>query len=253
MNLIIEVLQNTIQIALLVLVPWIMLISVMKKTKSKNQKRILVIAFLLYVGISIVTKNILPTIITFIYLSVIYKSNKHEKEKYYLRPLKSKKYKLSILKSTYTITVANERIKVISMSLVFKILVTAFALWFMVFLNAYGIEASEQEITKEFLTSSTLKAIYLGILIVITGPILEEFIFRHVMYRVFKKSIGKYVSAIVTSILFTVLHYNIAGVPVFFSMGLFNCFLYEKYGFRAAVINHVIFNSITLLWLILIQ
>lgn len=253
MNLLIEFLKEASKIILFILVPWIMLISVMKKTKSKKQKKFLTIVFFLYVGITLFTQQILPTIVCLIYLKIVYSSNKYEEEKYYLRPLNKKKYKLSILKNSYTITIAGERFKVIAMSIIFKILTMVFSLWFIVVLNAYGIEAAEQEIIKEFLTSTPLKAVYLAVLMVIAAPITEEFIFRHLFYRILKNRTGKIISAILTSLLFTVLHYNIAGAVLFFTMGLFNCYLYEKYGYRAAVLNHMVFNLLSLIGLLFIQ
>ncbi|MEF9952801.1 MAG: CPBP family intramembrane glutamic endopeptidase [Clostridium sp.] len=253
MNLLIEFLKEASKIILFILVPWIMLISVMKKTKSKKQKKFLTIVFFLYVGITLFTQQILPTIVCLIYLKIVYSSNKYEEEKYYLRPLNKKKYKLSILKNSYTITIAGERFKVIAMSIIFKILTMVFSLWFIVVLNAYGIEAAEQEIIKEFLTSTPLKAIYLAVLMIVTAPILEEFIFRHIFYRGLKGRCGKILAAIISSIFFTILHYNLAGAVVFFAMGLFTCYIYEKHGYRGSVICHFIANLIALVGLLVIQ
>jgi membrane protease YdiL (CAAX protease family) len=117
----------------------------------------------------------------------------------------------------------------------------------------FHIELESQEIMDMFLKGSWLAIIALTVLTVVIAPVLEEFIFRHILYGGISKKIGKIAAAIISSLLFTLLHYNLAGVVAFFAVGIYNCYLYEKYGYRAAVINHSIFNLSSTAIIILIK
>ncbi|KMT22754.1 CPBP family intramembrane glutamic endopeptidase [Clostridium cylindrosporum] len=248
--LIIHYLKNILLILLISIPPWTALVSNMKKKKSKKQKRFLVIAFAIYMVITIFTDNIFPTLISIIYLLYVYKNRNKSEEAYYLRPLAKKDFTFKHSNRAITITVAKERLFIIIKSLIFKVLVTAISFWFLVLLPILGFKVEEQEVVGKFLNASFGESIYLMVLMVITAPILEEFIFRHLFYRILKKRMWKVMSAILTSLLFTLLHYNIAGVVMFFSVGIYNCYLYEKHGYRAAVINHMIFNFTSLIALL---
>jgi membrane protease YdiL (CAAX protease family) len=93
-----------------------------------------------------------------------------------------------------------------------------------------------------FMKGNWVTIIILSAMTVITAPVLEEFIFRHIIYRGFSGKTGKIAAALISTILFTLLHYNLTGAVSFFAVGAYNCYLYEKYGYRAAVINHFVFN-----------
>ncbi|MEG0371487.1 MAG: type II CAAX endopeptidase family protein [Clostridium sp.] len=253
MEVILGVIKNIILIILITLPPWISLVSLMKKKKSNSQIKFLIIGFVVYMGVSLYTDNILPTIVSLIYLRYVYINNEETEEKYYLRPLKNKRYKLKFLGKTFTITFAKERTKIIGISLIFKIIVTVISFWILFLIQMNGIQLEEQVIVGEFLNASTVWSLYLSMLMVVTAPILEEFIFRHMFYRLISKKTGKIISAILTSVVFTLLHYNVAGIFMFFSVGMFNCYLYDKYGYRAAVINHFIFNITSLISLVFMK
>jgi membrane protease YdiL (CAAX protease family) len=80
-----------------------------------------------------------------------------------------------------------------------------------------------------------------------------EFVFRNYLYRIIKKRTGQVLSAIITSTLFAILHFNLAGIVSFFGLGIYNCYLYEKYGYRASVMNHFIFNLISVVFIIIFK
>lgn len=245
-------LQRICSLLVISVPPWFALVSKMKNKKSDSQKKFLVIAFLIYLIISSFTNNILPTIVSIIYLVYTY-NKKKDLEKIYLRPLKKEIYTVKFKGLEKTIKFSRERLYIIFQSIVFKILVTVISVWFIVFLTSKGINIENQDIVGEFLNSSKLKAIYLSFLMIITAPILEEFIFRHLFYRIIKKKIGKVLSAVLTSILFAAFHYYTAGIIVFLLIGIFNCYLYEKYGLRAPIINHFIFNLTSLIYMIYVK
>lgn len=242
--------KRVLLILLISLPPFIALASKMKKKKTKKQKKVLVIGLVIYIILTGFTNNIFPTILAALYIAYIWNNKKKSEEAYYFRPLKKKVYTFKFKGNTTTATVAKDRIVVILQSLIFKILVSVATLWYMLLLPIIGVDVEDQIILGEFLNASLLKSIYLIILMVVTAPILEEFIFRHLFYRLLKKKIGKILSAIFTGIVFTIFHYNAAGVVMFFSLSIFNSYLYEKYGYRAAVLNHVIFNLLSLIFIL---
>ncbi|HBM80788.1 MAG TPA: hypothetical protein DD426_08125, partial [Clostridiaceae bacterium] len=90
---------------------------------------------------------------------------------------------------------------------------------------------------------SVVSSILYFIMIVFCAPIVEEFVFRYWLYdSVLKRWTGRIISAVITSILFMAAHYNLQGSIAFFLIGMINCYLYEKYGYWAAVANHFMFN-----------
>jgi membrane protease YdiL (CAAX protease family) len=116
-----------------------------------------------------------------------------------------------------------------------------------------GVDLEGQDIAKMFFNAGWLKIIILAFMTVVIAPILEEFIFRHTLYRNLSKKFGRIAAAIFTSGLFAMLHYNVAGTISFFGVGLYNCYLYDKYGYRASVLNHFVFNFISTFFIILLK
>lgn len=239
-------LQEVLTVLIMTLPPWIAMVSNMKKKVLKKRRKLVLVFFVLYIFISSFTNNILPTLFTIIYLFYVFTDKNDVKEKYYLRPLEKKTYKFNFRGNKNTIIVAKDRIAIIINSIIFRIVVTVIGFWFIVFLSSKGIEIEDQTIVEEFVNASIIKSIYLVILIIITAPILEEFIFRHLFYRLFSVKVGKVISGIVISILFAFFHYHLEGIITFFLLGIYSCYLYERYGYRACVLNHFVFNLISL-------
>lgn len=82
----------------------------------------------------------------------------------------------------------------------------------------------------------------LGLGIVI--PVAEELMFRGVLYKRFRERQGFWYSAVCSSILFAFMHSNTTQMIYAFLLGLFLCYIYEKFGsFKAPVFLHVILNT----------
>lgn len=248
-SLVAHYLKEILLTLLISLPPFIVLVSKMKKKKTKKQKKTLIITFIVYIVLTYFTDNILPTIVAIIYIIYIYTYKKKSEEAYYIRPLGKKEYTFKLRGVETTITLSKDRLKVTIMSIIFKVLVSAATLWYMVLLPIIGVNVEEQVILGEILNASLLKSIYLVSIMVVTIPILEEFVFRHIFYRLLKKKIGKIFSAILVSVIFTLFHYNTSEIVGFFSLSIFNTYLYEKYGYRASVVNYVIYNSLSLIFI----
>lgn len=181
------------------------------------------------------TQTIIPFILVLITIHLAKKNNDNNEINYYLRSLSGRKK------------------KVIWHSILFKIATLIITMYFVYELQKLGFAVKEQEISNQFMNEDIISVILLSILAVVIAPVLEEFVFRHILYRGFAMKIGRVLSAILTSIMFTVLHFNLASSAAIFSVGLFNCYLYEREGYRAAVLSHFIFNLTSVVMALLVR
>jgi membrane protease YdiL (CAAX protease family) len=90
----------------------------------------------------------------------------------------------------------------------------------------------------------------LSIEIVLIAPIVEEFVFRFFLYgKLLVERMPKFMAALISAGLFTLLHFNVSGVPTFFGLGLLCVLMYEKKGYWGAVTAHGVSNAVTLILL----
>ena len=87
------------------------------------------------------------------------------------------------------------------------------------------------------------------------GPIIEELMFRGIIYNEFKKRYNNMKSILITTIFFAVIHINIIQILYAFALGFILIYLYEKYkNIKAPIILHMASNITTTLFLpILVQ
>lgn len=229
-----EIIQTVLVLICIAIPPWLTL---RKYFINRINKLVMFIIFLIYMTSIIFTQsqNVLPFIAVLISIYLLYRTKNNEEEIYYLRPLNEKKF------------------EVLLQSIVFKVIISIINMWFALFMMGFGIKLQQQDITKIFMDSSWMKIIMLSLLTVVTAPILEEFIFRHTLYRQLSKKTGKIGACLITSALFALLHFNFLGTISFFGVGIFNCYLYDKYGYRAAVINHFVFNFVSTFMIIMLK
>ncbi|MBQ4044853.1 MAG: CPBP family intramembrane metalloprotease [Lachnospiraceae bacterium] len=77
----------------------------------------------------------------------------------------------------------------------------------------------------------------------ILSPIMEELLFRGLIYRRFKEMMPLIASLVWSSILFALFHGNLAQGIYGFVSGLFLCYVYERYGtFLAPLLTHMFCN-----------
>jgi len=205
---------------LLALPPWF---SLVKRIRNRKKRRFLwTFVFIPYIISTTYTQNVLPFFAVLITLYFI-KNQRDEEELFYLRSIKGQILYLIVL------------------NIIFRLVVTLLSGIYANILIKLGFKLQMQDVMKLFIEKPWKEVIYLSIMTIVFAPILEEFIFRHILYRYFSK-VNKMFSAILTSFLFMLLHYNLAGSLSFFMFGLFNCYLYDKFGYKAAVFNHFLFN-----------
>ena len=103
-------------------------------------------------------------------------------------------------------------------------------------------EYSEQEIVRNIrISNNSTELLSVFIMIVIIAPIIEEIIFRGLVYRVFKGLLGPFFGAVISSILFSFVHLNLLSFPYLFIFGIILCLYYEK---EKTIITPILMHSI---------
>ena len=91
----------------------------------------------------------------------------------------------------------------------------------------------------------------IGIIILtacIIAPITEELIFRGMIYPLLKKKIGVFWGGSLSSIVFSVIHYNVLSFAVLFIFSCCLTYIYEKYNnLLIPIISHSTFNGIMII------
>lgn len=82
------------------------------------------------------------------------------------------------------------------------------------------------------------------------GPIIEELMFRGIIYNELKSKYSNMKSILITTIFFAVIHMNIIQILYAFALGFILIFVYEKYkNIKAPIILHMASNITTTLFL----
>jgi uncharacterized protein len=117
--------------------------------------------------------------------------------------------------------------------------------------SALRLNLSEQEIVKQLSKGTLNQLLYMVPIMIIFAPTVEEFTFRWLLFeKLFKPRIGVYMAAIVSSIMFSLVHFNLRSFPVIMIIGIINCYFIHKRGFWYAVFNHMVFNSVSVIIMI---
>jgi membrane protease YdiL (CAAX protease family) len=85
--------------------------------------------------------------------------------------------------------------------------------------------------------------LYIVTIAVIFAPVFEEILFRGLFYQSLKKRFGLWQAAIISSVLFSILHFNTAQFLPIFGLGILLCFVFEYTGSLVPVIVLHIFNN----------
>ncbi|RYL87868.1 CPBP family intramembrane metalloprotease [Sporolactobacillus sp. THM7-4] len=64
----------------------------------------------------------------------------------------------------------------------------------------------------------------------VIGPILEEIVFRKIIYGSLQKKMGFVLAAVISSLIFSVGHFDFQHLLVYFVIGFFLCYVYHKTG-----------------------
>jgi membrane protease YdiL (CAAX protease family) len=233
---------------------------------SRERRRstlLLVIISILYISISFFTQNLLPFIFVLLnirYLRVAenayYSGGRNE----YVSP-----YELSIHnKPTISSRVMGDynrfKFSIRNFNLISAIIYTLTSYLITILISAVStaifsrinIETKQQEIVT-WMTNMPLENFLIMIpIVIIFAPVLEEFVFRWLLFeKVFRPRIGIYLAAILSSVIFAFIHFNLRALPILIWIGLYNCYLINKKGYWYSVFNHFTFNFVTTMILLL--
>lgn len=86
----------------------------------------------------------------------------------------------------------------------------------------------------------------------ITAPILEEVVFRGILWPVVRDCGWRRRGALGVGLLFALIHFNAAALLPLWFLGLFWIWLYERCGdLSAPMVSHALFNGANFLWIVL--
>jgi membrane protease YdiL (CAAX protease family) len=103
-------------------------------------------------------------------------------------------------------------------------------------------EYKQQEIVLNF-KSNLLKDKALLLHVLIIAPVVEEIIFRGYIYRILKTKIPIIFAIIISSTLFSLIHYNVLSFILLFVLSIFLTYIYERNGsIMCPIIIHSLFN-----------
>jgi len=111
-----------------------------------------------------------------------------------------------------------------------------------------GEPPAPQPVLEFFMQADGLEKKYLlGFTAVVAAPVFEEIVFRGFLYPVFKRFTGALVGAMLSALLFSMVHVYLPAVLAFFVLALCLTVVYERTGSIWLPIGmHMIFNGITL-------
>ena len=111
-------------------------------------------------------------------------------------------------------------------------------------------ELPEQPIVNQsrtFTIENNLREIFS---VCIISPILEELFFRFAFYRTLKHYLGFFLSILVTSFIFSIIHSNVFAMPALFILGFYLNFIYVRFqNIIYPIVLHILFNSIMLFFI----
>lgn len=82
----------------------------------------------------------------------------------------------------------------------------------------------------------------------VIGPILEEIVFRKILFGSLKKVIGFIFSAVISSLVFAAGHFDFSHLLIYFVIGFFLCYAYHKTGrIWVTMFMHAAMNTIVVL------
>jgi membrane protease YdiL (CAAX protease family) len=136
---------------------------------------------------------------------------------------------------------------------IIPILLAVGYIWPMI-LEFFHLPTDHQDLVEQVLGMGPSPMLFLiAFLAVILAPISEELLFRAFIYRSLKLYANPTISALVTSLLFAGMHFNLHSFLPLFILGFWLCRTYEKSGnIWVPIILHALFNGNTLLTLVLL-
>ena len=123
-----------------------------------------------------------------------------------------------------------------------------FAAFMNLLLALLGVTLTEDPLAEnDFMRTFQNRLILLILVEAVIAPILEELLFRRVMFGLFRRIVPLYLAALITSVLFGVLHFNLPQGLYGFFFSLLLCEVMILYGtWIAPLIVHAAANALAL-------
>lgn len=84
--------------------------------------------------------------------------------------------------------------------------------------------------------------------VIVVAPMIEEIVYRKILFSFFEKKTGFWIGAVVSSALFALGHLDLTRLPVYFAVGLLLCFAYKKSGTIAVpIFAHMALNLLSII------
>lgn len=90
---------------------------------------------------------------------------------------------------------------------------------------AFG-QIPKSEHTQDIISLARMSPIFI-LTVSIVGPLLEEIVFRKIFYGSLRRKTGVILAAIISSLVFALMHGDIRNLIIYFNIGLFLCFTYQ--------------------------
>ncbi len=118
----------------------------------------------------------------------------------------------------------------------------------------FDIELPARELQTFLMDCETITLIPVFISAVFIAPVIEELIFRKIIFDFAEKHIGTISSLIVTSVMFTTIHFTVVQSPALFIIAVALQILYIKFkSIYPCILFHMVHNGTTFLILILLR
>ncbi|MCT8978191.1 CPBP family intramembrane metalloprotease [Clostridium sp. CX1] len=230
--------------------------------RERHRSKVLaVLLSLLYIIFSFFTQNLLPFILVIFNIMYLKSSNREwdvfrndymsiNNIQYSRRSISSRvredyeRFKFSLKEFRLF-----SAIRLTAISYLITIFISIFE---SIMLSNYKVEAEQQEIVTWMANMPLGKFLIIVPIVIIFAPVLEEFVFRWLFFeKIFRPRIGVYFAAILSSLIFGFIHFNLKAFPLLIWIGVYNCYLIHKKGYWYSVFNHFVFNAITTTMLLL--
>lgn len=120
-------------------------------------------------------------------------------------------------------------------------------------LQGFGmaVDTQPQTIVQSFLEIRTpTSLVLLTLLAVIGAPIVEEIVFRGIIYRFLKSRMRKHLAILLNALFFATFHSELVSLLPLFVLGVALCLSYEAYGdIRVPIFFHAVFNLNSIIFL----
>lgn len=222
--------------------------------ERNRSKIVLSIVALVYLVASLFTNNIFPFIFTIINIKYLKDANRVYSlysSRQSLKQTLSQRLSDDFERFGFSLKKFNI-ISAIKLSTFSYVVVIIIANIETMIVSKFNVQVKEQEVVTWMSNMPLNRFLIIIPIVIIFAPILEEFVFRWLLFeKTFTPRIGIYLAALLSSIIFGFIHFNLRAFPLLIWIGIYNCYLIEKKGYWYSVFNHFTFNFVTTMALLI--